>query len=407
VAKVEALPYDDKTVYSVGAFNHGVAQWLGRLPTVWVEGEVTELRRHDRWASVFLTLKDPADGSCVGVTMPRGQFDGLRLELADGERVHVYGRPELFERRGDFRLRALTIERFGIGAHLAALERLKTKLAGEGLFAAERKRPLPFLPRRIGLVTGNDAAAKRDVITTIQTRFPPANVLVAETYVQGPRAALEIVDALRSLCDRDDVDVIVLARGGGSFEDLLPFSDERLVRAVAECRVPVVSAVGHEQDTPLCDLAADVRASTPTAAGRLVVPELSVVVATLDRARASLSRTVRLTLARDGQSLAHTLERLRAAPRLALERESRRIEQARERLHRAPALAVERKRAALESVAGKLRVLSPLKTLERGYAIVRTESKVVRSTADVAPGIRVEVALAEGGFGARVEDTHG
>ena len=407
MAKVDALPYDDKTVYSVAAFNRGVAQWLGRLPTVWVEGEITELRRHDRWASVFFTLKDPADGSCLGVTMPRGQFDGLRLELADGERVHVYGRPELFERRGDFRLRALTIERFGIGAHLAALERLKTKLAAEGLFAAERKRPLPLLPRRIGLVTGNDAAAKRDVLTTIQARFPPANILVAETYVQGPRAALEIVDALRALCDRDDVDVIVLARGGGSFEDLLPFSDERLVRAVANCRVPVVSAVGHEQDTPLCDLAADVRASTPTAAGRLVVPELSVVLAGLDRARASVARTVRLTLARDGQSLAHMLERLRAAPRLALERESRRIEQARERLHRAPALAVERKRAALESVAGKLRVLSPLLTLERGYAIVRTESKLVRSAADVAPGARVEVALADGGFGARVEDTHG
>lgn len=407
MAKVDALPYDDKTVYSVAAFNRGVAQWLGRLPTVWVEGEITELRRHERWASVFFTLKDPADGSCLGVTMPRGQFDGLRLELADGERVHVYGRPELFEKRGDFRLRALTIERFGIGAHLAALERLKTKLAAEGLFAAERKRPLPLLPRRIGLITGNDAAAKRDVLTTIQTRFPPANVLVAETYVQGPRAALEIVAALSALCEHDDVDVIVLTRGGGSFEDLLPFSDERVVRAVAECRVPIVSAVGHEQDTPLCDLAADVRASTPTAAGRLVVPELSVVVATLDRARASLARTVRLTLARDGQSLAHMLERLRAAPRLALERESRRIEQARERLHRAPALAVERKRAALESVAGKLRVLSPLQTLERGYAIVRTESKVVRSSAEVAPGVLVEVALAEGGFGARVEDTHG
>src|SRR5438067_1153196 len=283
MSKVAPLPYDDRTVYSVASFNRGVAQWLGRLPTVWVEGEVTELRRHARWASVFLTLKDPTDGSCVGVTMPRGQFDGLRLELADGERVHVYGRPELFERRGDFRLRALTIERFGIGAHLAALERLKTKLAAEGLFAAERKRPLPFLPRRIGVVTGNDAAAKRDVITTIQTRFPPANVLVAETYVQG----------------------------------------------------------------------------------------------------------------------------LRAAPRLALERESRRLEQARERLHRAPALAVERKRAALESVAGKLRVLSPLQTLERGYSIVRTESGVVRSASDVAPGVRVEVALADGGFGARVEDTHG
>jgi exodeoxyribonuclease VII large subunit len=407
VGKVEALPYDDRTVYSVAAFNRGIAQWLGRLPTVWVEGEVTELRRHERWASVFFTLKDPADGSCLAVTMPRGQFDGLRLELADGERVHVYGRPALFEQRGDFRLRALTIERFGIGAHLAALERLKAKLAAEGLFAAERKRPLPVLPRRIGLVTGNDAAAKRDVLTTIQSRFPPANVLVAETYVQGPRAALEMVDALRALCDRDDVDVIVLARGGGGFEDLLAFSDERLVRAVATCRVPVVSAVGHEQDTPLCDLAADVRASTPTAAGKLVVPDLSVVVAALDRARASLARTVQATLAREGQKLAHTLERLRSEPRLAVERESRRVEHAHDRLRRAPALAVERKRAALESAAGKLRVLSPMKTLERGYAIVRTDSGVVRSSADVEPGTRVEVALAEGGFGARVEDTHG
>jgi len=407
VAKVEALPYDDRTVYSVGAFNRGVAQWLGRLPTVWVEGEVTELRRHERWAGVFFTLKDPTDGSCLAATMPRGQFDGLRLELADGERVHVYGRPQLFEQRGEFRLRALTIERFGIGAHLAALERLKAKLAAEGMFAAERKRPLPFLPRRIGLVTGNDAAAKRDVLTTIHTRFPPANVLVAETYVQGPRAALEIVEALQALCEHEEVDVIVLTRGGGSFEDLLPFSDERVVRAVASCRVPVVSAVGHEQDTPLCDLAADARASTPTAAGRLVVPELSVVVAGLDRARASLARTVRLALARDAQALAHALDRLRAAPRLAVERESRRVEQARDRLRAAPRLAVERKRAALESAAGKLRVLSPLKTLERGYAIVRTESHLVRSAADLAPGVRVEVALAEGGFDARVEDTHG
>jgi exodeoxyribonuclease VII large subunit len=406
VGKVEPLPYDDRTVYSVAAFNRGVAQWLGRLPTVWVEGEVTELRRHARWASVFFTLKDPGDGSCVGVTMPRGQFDGLRLDLAEGERVHVYGRPELFERRGDFRLRALSIERFGVGAHLAALERLKAKLAAEGLFAAERKRQPPFLPRRIGLVTGNDAAAKRDVIATVQSRFPPAHVVVAETYVQGPRAALEIVCALRALCAQPEVDVIVLARGGGSFEDLLPFSDERLVRAVATCPVPVVSAVGHEQDTPLCDLAADVRASTPTAAGKLVVPELSVVVAGLDRARTALARGVRITLARDRQSLDHALVRLRAAPRLALERESRRVEVVRDRLRRAPALAVERKRGALESCAARLRLLSPMKTLERGYAIVRTDSKVVRTSADVEPGVRVEVSLAEGGFGARVEDTH-
>jgi len=405
VAKVEALPYDDRTVYSVAAFNRGVAQWLGRLPTIWIEGEVTELRRHERWASVFFTLKDPADGSCVGVTMARGRFDALRLDLADGERVHVFGRPELYEQRAEFKLRALTVERFGVGAHLAALERLKTRLAAEGLFAEDRKRPLPFLPRRIGVVTGNDAAAKRDVVTTIRTRFPPASLLVAETYVQGPRAAGEIVSAITALAEAPDVDVVVLTRGGGSFEDLLAFSDERVVRAVAHCPVPVVSAVGHEQDTPLCDLAADVRASTPTAAGKLVVPDLTELCDRLDRAREALARSVRRSLERDRQQLARSAERLRAGPRVAVEREGVRLERAHERLRRAPALAIERKRAALENTAAKLAALSPLQTLRRGYAIVRTEQgEVVASTEDVSTGARVDVTLAEGGFAARVEE---
>jgi exodeoxyribonuclease VII large subunit len=404
VSKVAPLPYDDRTVYSVASFNRGVAQWLAKLPTLWVEGEVTELKRHERWATVFFTLKDPADGSCVGVTMQRGRFDGLRLELVDGDRVHVYGRPELFEQRGDYRMRALTIERFGVGAHLVALERLKAKLAAEGLFAAERKRTLPLLPRRIGLVTGNDAAAKRDVITTIQARFPAADVLVAETYVQGPRAAQGVVEALRALCEQPDVDVIVLARGGGGFEDLLPFSDERVVRAVAACAVPVVSAVGHEQDTPLCDLAADVRASTPTMAGKLVVPELSVLSEGLDRARGRLARGVRGTLERDAQALERAAERLRAAPRRVLEQQALRVERAHERLRQAPALAVERKRAALESTAGRLRVFSPLKTLRRGYAIVRTESGVVTAAGAVASGDRIDVRVADGSFRARVEE---
>src|SRR5256885_4029918 len=213
--KVEATAYGDRKVFSVSAFNRGVATWLQRLPTVWVEGEVTELKRHPRWQSVFFTLKDPADGASLGVSMPRGQFDGLRLDLTDGDRVHAYGRPELYAARGELRLRALSLEHFGLGDHLAALERLKTKLADEGLFAAERKRPLPFLPRRIGLVTGNDAAAKRDVLTAITTRFPPASVVVVETYVQGPRAALAVVDALKRLAEAADADVIVVARRGG------------------------------------------------------------------------------------------------------------------------------------------------------------------------------------------------
>jgi exodeoxyribonuclease VII large subunit len=404
VAKVEALPYDERTVYSVASFNQGVGRWLGKLPSLWVEGEVTELKRHDRWASVFFTLKDPTDGSCVGVTMARGKFDALALELENGERVHVFGRAELYEQRGEFKLRALTIERFGLGAHLATLERLKATLAAEGLFAAERKRALPLLPRWVGVVTGNDAAARRDVVTTIESRFPPARILVAETYVQGPRAAAEIVAALEALCEQPDVDVIVLTRGGGSFEDLLPFSDERVVRAVAACRVPVVSAVGHEQDTPLCDLAADVRASTPTAAGKLVVPDLTQLSGSLDRAREAVARGVHRVLERDRARLARTADRLRAAPRLGLERDRIRLERTHERLRSAPALTVERKRAGLESSAAKLATLSPLQTLRRGYAIVRTESGLVTASSDVTAGDRVDVTLADGAFGARVED---
>jgi exodeoxyribonuclease VII large subunit len=381
VSKVEAIEYGDRKVFTVAAFNRGVADWLGRLPTVWVEGEVTELRRQARWQSVFFTLKDPAAGACLGVAMPRGQFDGLRLDLSDGERVHVYGRPELFEARGDFRLRALTVERFGLGDHLAAIERLRKRLAAEGLFAAERKRPLPRFPRRIGLVTGNDAAAKRDVLTAIAARFPPARIVVAETYVQGPRAAPAIVEALQQLCAQPGVDVVVLARGGGSFDDLLPFSDERLVRAVAGSPVPTVSAVGHEQDTPLCDLAADVRASTPTAAARLVVPDFAELRAVLERSRTGLERAVRRTLERRRERLELVHDRLRAAPRLL----------------------VERRRGRLEVSAARLNALSPLATLQRGYAIVRAGDGIVRSAADLAPGATVDVTLAEGGFGARVE----
>jgi exodeoxyribonuclease VII large subunit len=381
--KVEAIEYGDKRVFTVSAFNRGIADWLARLPTVWVEGEVTELRRQERWQSVFLTLKDPADSACLGVTMPRGQFDALRLDLGNGERVHVFGRPELFAARGDFRLRALSIERFGLGDHLAALERLKRKLADEGLFAQERKRPLPRFPARIGLVTGNDAAAKRDVLAAIAARFPPARILVAETYVQGPRAAPAIVEALAAICEADGIDVVVLARGGGSFEDLLPFSDERLLRALAACPVPVVSAVGHEQDTPLSDLVADARASTPTAAARLVVPDADELTARLERSRSALER----------------------GTRGALDRERRRIDLARDHLRRAPLLLVERRRAKLEHAAGRLRALSPRSTLERGYAIVRANDAIVRASSELAEGSRVDVELGAGGFGARVEET--
>jgi exodeoxyribonuclease VII large subunit len=402
--KVEALQYGDRKVFSVASFNKGIASWLGKLPTVWVEGEVTELRRQEAWASVFFTLKDPEDGACVPVTMPRGRFDALQLELGNGERVHVYGRPSLFEGRGDFRLRALTVERFGLGAHLAALERLKRKLGAEGLFDEVRKRPLPRLPRAIGLVTGNDAAAKQDVVTAVTGRFPAARIVVAETLVQGPRAAAGICRALEALAAEPDVDVIVLARGGGSFEDLLPFSDESVVRAVAGCAVPVVSAVGHEQDTPLCDLAADVRASTPSVAGRLVVPELAALLTELTRFRAGLDTGLTRLADRRRETLAAQRAVLDSGLARLVERRRDGLAARAERLHRAPILLVERRRAAVGATAGRLRALSPQATLERGYAIVRRDGHVARAAAGLTAGELVDVRLAEGSFDARVEE---
>lgn len=379
---VEATLYGDRKVYSVAAFNRGVGVWLRRLPDVWVDGEVSELRRNEAWANVFFTLKDPVSGACLSATMQRRRFDALRLELREGERVQVQGRAELFEAKGDLTFRATTMERFGIGTHLAALEHLKRELAREGLFASERKRPLPRFPRAVGVLTGADAAARGDVLAGIEARFPPAHVVVVETRVQGRGAPERIVTGLARLAAHASVDVIVLARGGGSFEDLLPFSDERVVRAVASCPVPVVSAVGHEQDAPLCDLAADVRASTPTAAARLVVPALDELQAGLQRSRVALARSLRQLLARDQERLGRVGERLRAAPRVLLER----------------------RRLTLETSGARLQALSPRATLSRGYAIVRLDGTALRDATAVRAGARVEVELAAGGFAARVEE---
>jgi len=382
VTKVEATRYGDRMVYTVSGFNRGVAQWLRRLPELWLEGEITELRRNEAWASCFVTLKDPQTGATVPVTISRRRLDALGLDLADGERVHVQGRAELYEARGELAFRATTIERFGLGEHLAALERLKRALAAEGLFAAERKRQLPRFPRAVGLLTGVDAAARGDIVTAISTRFPPARLVVAETRVQGPSAPLAIVSSLHALASHPAVDVVIVSRGGGSFDDLLPFSDERVVRAVASCPVPVVSAVGHEQDTPLCDLAADVRASTPTAAARLVVPDLDELTAGLARSREHLGRAVRRIAERDRERIERTSDQLRAAPRLMLER----------------------RRSVLTASGGRLRALSPQGTLERGYAIVRAQGRVVRSATAVSPGAQLEVRLADGSLAARVEE---
>jgi exodeoxyribonuclease VII large subunit len=380
--KIQPVLYGERKVYTVSAFNRGVARFLGRLPAIWVEGEITELRRNEAWATVFLTLKDPRTGACLNVTIARRTYDGLDLGLQEGETVHVQGRAQLYEAKGELGLRATTIERVGLGAHLVALEKLKRELAREGLFAEERKRPLPRLPRAVGILTGADAAARGDLVATIGKRFPAAKVVVCETRVQGRGSPARIIAALRGLAAHPEVDVVVIARGGGSVEDLLPFSNEAVVRAVAACTVPIVSAVGHEQDTPLCDLAADVRAATPTAAAALVVPDERELRATLEASR----------------------KRLRAAAGARLERDAERLGRLGDRLRGAPETLLERRRGALDHLGVRLQALSPLATLARGYAIVRTQGEALRETIAVAPGDRLDIELASGGLGARVEE---
>jgi exodeoxyribonuclease VII large subunit len=379
---VEPEAAAERKVYSVAAFNRRLAGYVGRVRDVWVEGEVAELRRNPAWATVFLTLKDAKTGACLSATMQRGRFDRIEPPLAEGERVQANGALQLYEARGELSFRLAAVERVGAGDHAARLAELRRTLAAEGLFDAERKRPLPRFPRAVGLLTGADAAARGDVIAAITTRYPAVRLVVAETRVQGPYAVGAITSTLARLAACEGVDVVILARGGGSFEDLLPFSDERVVRAVAACPVPIVSAVGHEQDEPLCDLVADVRAPTPTAAARLVVPDLDELRAGLGRAR----------------------QRLQAGAQRALERDRGPLVRSRERLTAAPGLFFERRRAALDRAAVRLQALSPRATLARGYAIVRTADGVLRDSAAVTEGGRIDVELARGALGARIEE---
>jgi exodeoxyribonuclease VII large subunit len=393
----------DRKVYPVSDFNSGVASWLAKLPRVWVEGEVTEVRGQPTWTTVFITLSDVDDGTTLSVTMARTAYEGLENPLTEGARVHAFGRPELYEARGTFQLRAITVEPVGKGDLLAQLHALRARLADEGLFDAERKRHLPRIPTRVGIVTGRDAAAKQDIISTATSRFPAARLLLFETTVQGPRAPLAISGGLQTLAAEADIDVIVLTRGGGSFEDLLPFSDERVVRAVAESPVPVVSAVGHEDDHPLCDLAADTRAATPTAAAALVVPDAATLLGELGGARASV-RWHAVASVRDKR------ERIERERRLFLRAPVTGLVAARGRLSSLRQVAdgqlrgtLGRRRDALGALSDRLRALSPAATLERGYALVRRDGHVLTDAGAVPVGAKIDVTLARGSLVAGVE----
>ena len=403
-AKPEPTTYGDRTVYSVAGFNQGVADWLARLGNVWVEGELSELKRTDRWGLVYFCLKDGT--SVLQGSMQKEKFDRIQPPPRAGDRVHVFGRGELWQRRGEFRFRAYAIEQFGLGQLLRRIEEVRLRLAGEGLFAADRKRPLPFLPRVVGLVCGSDAAAKRDVVETASARHPGVRFRIVEAAVQGGGAAGELRAALRRLDADPEVDVIVLARGGGSVEDLLPFSDEALCRAVAACGTPVVAAIGHEQDTPLVDLVADIRAGTPSLAAKLIVPDHAAVTAELDAllARAGRALEGRATHARRHLELLATRPAF-ADPRswIAVRRES--LLRVRDGLDRWPGGRLERERVRIGHAFDRLRLLGPAATLDRGYAIVQDAAGTVVTAAEaVTAGQRIGVRLSQGRIAATVEE---
>jgi exodeoxyribonuclease VII large subunit len=363
-----------------------VGEWIGRLGRVWVEGQIAELSR--RGSTVFLALRDPVAAVSVRVVCSRAVFEATDPPPAEGARVVVWAKPDFNPARGSFALNAVEIRAVGIGELLARLDRLRRALAAEGLFAPERKRPLPFLPATIGLICGRESAAERDVRRNATHRWPAVRFRTEEVAVQGPYAVTEIIEALHSLDADPAVDVIIIARGGGSIEDLLPFSDEELVRAVAGCRTPVVSAIGHEQDVPLLDLVADVRASTPTDAARRVVPDVAEQLALVGQLRARARRSLTGQLARE----ASWLSAIRSRPALASpaseldrchEQALALIERARRCLH----ARLDRASDDIAHTGARLLALSPAATLRRGYAIVqRRDTSVVRAAAEVESG---------------------
>jgi exodeoxyribonuclease VII large subunit len=388
--------------WPVRVVSQKIAAWIGKLGWVWVDGQVAQISRRPGASTVFLTLRDPSADLSLTVTTNRDVLDSGAPNLADGARIVVHAKPDFYPGRGTLSLRADEIRQVGVGELLARIEHLKKLLRAEGLFDRARKRPLPFLPRRIGLITGRASAAERDVCTNARRRWPAVDFRIINVAVQGPTSVPQMLDALAVL-DRDEaVDVIVLARGGGSIEDLLPFSDEALCRAVFACRTPVISAIGHETDIPLVDFVADVRASTPTDAAKRAVPDLNEQLALVDEARRRLRRGIGHLLDREQRGLDSVRSRpVLARPETMVGQRDIEITSLRERATRTLDHRLDRASGDLTQTLARLRALSPAATLQRGYAIVqRPDGAVVRAPDEVEAKSRLRIRLAGGDLAA-------
>ena len=386
-----------------------VAGWIDKLGAVWVEGQIAQLTLRPNSNTAFITLRDPAADMSLSLTCPRDLVVNAPVRMTDGTQVIVFGKPNFYTGRGTFSLRVSEIRAVGIGELLARIERLRRLLDAEGLFDPRLKRPLPFLPDTIGLITGRASAAEHDIMAVTTGRWPAVRFSARHTVVQGPNAVPQIVEALRGLDADPAVDVIVLARGGGSVEDLLPFSDETLCREIARCRTPVVSAIGHEPDNPLCDLVADVRAATPTDAAKRIVPDTGAEQALVKELRSRSARALRNWVNREQ----HAVTQLRSRPVLARPLEA--IDARGEEIHRARRTArrdITRLLAAesdrVGHLAARLATLGPAATLARGYAVVQglpTDGPphVLHSVNDAPAGARLRIRVADGALTALSE----
>ncbi|ART68593.1 exodeoxyribonuclease VII large subunit [Mycobacterium dioxanotrophicus] len=379
-----------------------VAKWIDRLGAVWVEGQLTELKVRPDSKTVFMVLRDPAADMSLTLTCPRDLVRNAPVRLTEGTQVIICGKPNFYTGRGSFSLRVNEIRAVGIGELLARIDRLRRLLDAEGLFDPRLKRPIPFLPNTIGLITGRASAAEHDVTTVATGRWPAVRFAIRNTIVQGPNAVPQIVEALATLDGDPAVDVIVLARGGGSVEDLLPFSDETLCRAISACRTPVVSAIGHEPDNPLCDLVADLRAATPTDAAKRIVPDAAAEQALVTDQRRRSARALRNWVHREQ----HHLDQLRSRPVLALPlaslaaREDE-IQRARATTQRDITRLISAERETIGHLSARLTTLGPAATLARGYAVVQTvptsgSPAVLRSVADAPRGTQLRVRVSDG-----------
>lgn len=387
-----------------------VASWIDRLGTVWVEGQLAQITMRPNSKTVFMVLRDPAADMSLNVTCPRDLVLGAPVKLTEGTQVVVCGKPSFYTGRGTFSLRLSEIRAVGIGELLARIERLRRLLDAEGLFDPRLKRPIPFLPNMIGLITGRASAAERDVTSVATARWPGVRFAVRNTAVQGPNAVVQIVEALRELDRHLEVDVIVLARGGGSVEDLLPFSDETLCRAISACRTPVISAVGHEPDNPICDLVADLRAATPTDAAKRVVPDTAAEQRLIVDLRRRSAQALRNWVSREERALAHLRSRpVLADPLKSLTVRAEEVQRARSALRRDVHRLIAAETERVGHLSARLSTLGPAATLTRGYAVVQRLSAagqpagVLRSVYDAPAGTRLRVRVADGAIAALSE----